>query len=116
MTKSNTPTIFAQRVKQLMKEQRYSQKKICELCGITEAAFSRYMTSDRLPKYNTLSDIARILHTTCDYLTGTEQKYDYDQLKVLLKSSKDDLSRNQKLELIDILMKEYDISTKDEDK
>lgn len=32
--------IFSRRVKDLMKENRFSQKKLCELCGITEAAFS----------------------------------------------------------------------------
>ena len=42
--------IFARRVKDLMKENRYSQKKLCEICGITEAAFSRYMTSGRMPR------------------------------------------------------------------
>lgn len=32
--------IFSRRVKDLMKENRFSQKKLCELCSITEAAFS----------------------------------------------------------------------------
>ncbi|WP_406033809.1 hypothetical protein, partial [Treponema saccharophilum] len=27
-----------------MKENRFSQKELCEICGITEASFSRYMT------------------------------------------------------------------------
>lgn len=31
-------TVFAGRVKELMKENRYSQKRLCEICGITEAA------------------------------------------------------------------------------
>ena len=43
-------TIFSRRVKKLMEENRYSQRKLCDLCGITEAAFSRYMTTERLPK------------------------------------------------------------------
>ncbi|MCR5291006.1 MAG: helix-turn-helix domain-containing protein [Treponema sp.] len=99
--------IFARRVKDLMKENRYSQKKLCEICGITEAAFSRYMTSDRMPRTDVLANIANTLHTTSDYLLGNETHYGYDQLKILLASSKDDLSKNQKLSLIDILMDEY---------
>ncbi len=99
--------IFSRRVKDLMKENRYSQKRLCELCGITEAAFSRYMTSDRLPKTDTLANIANILHTTSDYLIGNEAHYGYDQLKIILASSKDDLSKNQKKDLMRILMDEY---------
>ena len=99
--------IFSRRVKDLMKENRYSQKRLCELCGITEAAFSRYMTSDRLPKTEILANIANILHTTSDYLTGNDTNYGYEQLEVLLASSKDNLSLNQKKKLVEILMDEY---------
>ena len=99
--------IFARRVKELMKENRYSQKKLCEICGITEAAFSRYMTSDRLPRTDVLANIANTLHTTSDYLIGNDSHYGYEQLKILLASSKDDLSKNQKISLMNILMDEY---------
>ncbi|MDY5684167.1 MAG: helix-turn-helix transcriptional regulator, partial [Treponema sp.] len=53
--------LFSRRVKDLMKENRFSQKKLCELCGITEAAFSRYMTSGRLPRTDVLANIANAL-------------------------------------------------------
>lgn len=102
--KENT---FSRRVKDLMRENRYSQKKLCDLCGITEAAFSRYMTTDRLPRTDVLANIANILHTTSDYLIGNDTNYGYDQLKILLASSKDDLSLNQKKSLMQILMDEY---------
>lgn len=100
--------LFSRRVKELMKENRYSQKKLCEICGITEAAFSRYMNSDRLPRTDVLANIANTLHTTSDYLIGNDSNYGYDQLKILLASSRDDLSKNQKRDLISILMDEYD--------
>lgn len=100
-------TIFARRVKELMLENRYSQKKLCEICGITEAAFSRYMTSGRMPRTDVLANIANILHTTSDYLLGNDSHYGYDQLKVLLANSRDDLSKNQKISLMNILMDEY---------
>ncbi len=100
-------TIFARRVKELMKENRYSQKKLCEICGITEAAFSRYMTTERLPRTDVLANIANTLHTTSDYLLGNDNTYGYDQLEILLASSKDNLSLNQKKKLVEILMDEY---------
>ncbi len=99
--------IFARRVKDLMKENRYSQKQLCEICGITEAAFSRYMKSDRMPRTDVLANIANTLHTTSDYLLGNDTHYGYDQLKLLLANSKDDLSKNQKISLMNILMDEY---------
>ena len=99
--------IFSRRVKDLMKENRFSQKKLCELCGITEAAFSRYMTSGRLPRTDVLANIANALNTTSDYHTGNDTHYGYEQLEILLASSKDNLSLNQKKKLVGILMDEY---------
>ncbi len=99
--------IFSRRVKDLMKENRFSQKSLCEVCGITEAAFSRYMTTGRLPRTDVLANIANALHTTSDYLLGNDNKYGYDQLEILLASSKDNLSLNQKKKLVEILMDEY---------
>ncbi len=90
-----------------MKKNRFSQKKLCELCGITEAAFSRYMTSGRLPRTDVLANIANALNTTSDYLTGNDTYYGYEQLEILLASSKDNLSLNQKKKLVGILMDEY---------
>lgn len=107
MAMKGTGSVFSGRVRELMKENRYSQKKLCELCGITEAAFSRYMTAGRLPKTEILANIANILHTTSDYLTGNDNRYGYEQLKLLLASSKDNLSLNQKKSLTAILMDEY---------
>ena len=100
-------TVFSRRVKELMRENRYSQKKLCEICGITEAAFSRYMTTGRIPRTDVLANITNILHTTSDYLLGNDSNYGYDQLEILLASSKDNLSLNQKKKLVEILMKEY---------
>lgn len=98
--------LFPRRVKELMKENRYSQKKLCEICGITEAAFSRYMQGGRLPRTDVLANIANVLHTTSDYLTGNDTRYGYEQLKIVLANSRDDLSKNQKEELLHILMDE----------
>lgn len=94
---------FVSRLKELMKEQRYTQAKMCELCGITEAAFSRYITLGRVPRADILARIANTLHTTSDYLTGNDTHYGFPQIKALLADSLDDLSKNQKDELIALL-------------
>lgn len=90
-----------------MAEQNLSQKKLSSLCDITEVAFSRYITEERTPRSDILANIANTLHTTCDYLLGNDNACGYDQLKILLANSKDDLSLNQKKELTAILMEEY---------
>lgn len=54
------------------------------------------MTTDRLPKTKILANLANILHKTSDYLIGNDTKYGYEQLELILASSKDDLSLNQK--------------------
>lgn len=98
--------IFVRRIKKLMEEQRFSQAKLCEICCISPVVFSRYM-NERLPRTDILANIANTLHTTSDYLLGNDNAYGYDQLKILLVNSKDDLSKNQKEELVNILMDEY---------
>ena len=65
------------------------------------------MTSGRMPRTDVLANIANTLHTTSDYLLGNDAHYGYDQLKILLASSKDELSKNQKISLMKILMYEY---------
>lgn len=97
-------TTFARRTQNLMKEQRYSQAKLCELCGITQAAFSRYMTTERIPRADILANIANILHTTSDYLLGQDSSYEFPQIKTLLANSKDNLTVNQRKELADLLL------------
>lgn len=54
------------------------------------------MTTDKLPKTEILANLAIILHITSDYLIGNDIKYGYEQLELLLASSKNDLSSNQK--------------------
>lgn len=106
MENGKTHEIFVRRVKELMEEQRYSQAKLCEVCSISPVVFSRYM-NERLPRTDILANIANTLHTTSDYLLGNDSAYGYDQLRILLANSKDDLSRNQKEALVSILMDEY---------
>lgn len=99
--------IFVGRVKELMAKQNLTQKKLSSLCGITEVAFSRYITEERTPRSDTLANIANALHTSCDYLLGNDNACGFDQLSILLANSKDDLTLNQKKQLTEILMKEY---------
>lgn len=106
-TKNTNVHLLGGRLKEAIKQSRYTQKEFCQRCSISEMALSRYLNGERQPKADTLANMANVLKTTSDYLLGTEQHYDYEQLKIILAKSKDDLSKNQKEDLFKLLMEEY---------
>ena len=97
--------IFTGRLKDLMEENRYNQKELCELCGINESTFSYYKRGVRLPKSDDLANIATALHTTTDYLLGKDQKIpQFAEIKTLLTRSSMEMSQEQIVELSGILL------------
>ena len=72
MKQEKTESIFAERVKKLLKEHKVTQKALCEDLNIQQGSFSRYMRKGRTPRADTLADIANYLHTTSDFLTGRD--------------------------------------------
>lgn len=102
---NGTKSIFTRRVNELMEQTSYTQKQVAELAGITEAAFSRYMNSQRVPKPAILANIANILHTTTDYLLGMDDRYnDFGEMKSLVAMKAGGLTNEQRRELSDILL------------
>lgn len=99
---------FANRLRDALKQSRFSRKQFCALCDISEMALSRYLSGERQPKADVLANMANALKTTVDYLLGTDEHYDYERLKIVLAKSKDDLSKNQKEVLLKLLMEEYE--------
>lgn len=95
---------FSDRLKQLMEKYGYTQCRLAELVGVTEAAFSRYMNSDRIPKAEIVANLASALHSTVDYLlTGTDKFDDFAEIKALVARSTDKFSSKQKEELVHLL-------------
>lgn len=103
-------TIFAQRLTELLKEQRVTQKELAERVGVTEASISRYMNSDRIPKSEIIANIATALHTTSDYLLGTEEQGDfeteYPRIVRLIARNSANMSNEQKAEIIKVLLED----------
>jgi transcriptional regulator with XRE-family HTH domain len=56
---------------------KYTQKKMAELLGTTQAVYNRYERGGtphgREPDFNTLCKIAEILSVTTDFLLGLEK-------------------------------------------
>ena len=101
-------SIFAERLSLLLKEQGISQKELAEVVGVTEASMSRYIHSERIPKSAIIANIATALHTTSDYLLGTEteggSENEFGKIKRLLARNAPSMTTEQKKELINTLL------------
>ena len=81
-------SIFSERVSELMKRQRLSQKLLAEKAGVTESAMSLYVRGKRTPRSDVLTHIAKALGTKSDYLLGINDTVsnDEDKLSYLLRN------------------------------
>lgn len=101
---------IGEKLTELLKAQRMTQKQLAELIGVTEATVSRYMTGDRTPKSGILANIATALHTTSDYLLGTEPEGDVENdlpvIRRLIARNSSQMTMAQKRELMEALFEE----------
>lgn len=100
MTKS-----MPNRISQLLSEKNMSQKELAQRCEITESAISRYVSGDRVPRGVNLKKIANALGTTTDDLLGqkNEKETDMKVVKSLIARNAEMMSKEEKMELINIL-------------
>lgn len=104
MENRNNHEDFVIRLKQLMNASNYTQKQLAELCGVTEAAFSRYINLERFPKSEILSNLATALNTTTDYLlTGKDRFQDFAEIKGIVARFKGSITNEQQEELFDLI-------------
>ncbi|KFI94594.1 helix-turn-helix domain-containing protein [Bifidobacterium stellenboschense] len=95
---------LGERMLKLMRQQGRTQKKVAELIGTTEATMSRYVSGDREPKADVLSNIATALHTTSDYLLGREsEQNDLDSAYTLVARNASRLTPEQKHAILEAL-------------
>jgi transcriptional regulator with XRE-family HTH domain len=97
--------MIGDRISQLLKETGYTQKELALMCGVTEAAMSRYLKNEREPKIEVVANMATALNTTVEYLiTGKEDESGFDDLYRLVARSTISMSDEEKLRLIKLLM------------
>ena len=102
--KGNT---LGERLVQLLQEQHMNQKQFAEKAGITEAALSYYIKGTRVPRSTILAKMASLLGTTADYLLGGEEGIvsdDIASVRRLIARSANQMTMDQKRELIDLLL------------
>ena len=63
-------TIFQERLLEAMQIKGMTQKDLAMRIGVTEAAVSKYLHTDRKPHIDVISDMANVLQTTTDFLLG----------------------------------------------
>lgn len=78
--------IMVARLKQLRKEQGYSQKRLAEILGITQQAVCKYENLAVEPDIQTLIMLADLFGVTVDYLIGHSEAKEGGVAKVLLTS------------------------------
>lgn len=62
------------RISDLLTEKNMTQRELANVIGVTEVTIGRYVNGTREPKGSILSDIAKALGVTTDYLLGIDIK------------------------------------------
>ncbi|HCV48014.1 MAG TPA: XRE family transcriptional regulator [Catenibacterium sp.] len=91
------------RIRALLKEKNMTQKQLAKLTGVTESALSHYVKGDRIPSGDALANIAYALSTTANYILGKEDVLDFSNVKRILARNKNEMTNQEKAELIDLL-------------
>ncbi|MBR4675935.1 MAG: helix-turn-helix transcriptional regulator [Victivallales bacterium] len=99
---------FNTRLREIMQEMGITQRALAVRLNIGEAALSKYLNEDRQPRIELLANMATALNTTTDYLLGHDdnREFDYRGVKRLLARNAANLTKEEKMELIDVLFKE----------
>lgn len=93
-------SIFVERVKELIKINNLTQRDLANDVGVTESTMSKYLSGDRIPGGETLSNLATALKTTTDYLLGLNNEnktmINNSELRLLLARSTKELTPEEK--------------------
>lgn len=100
---------IGKKMKELMKSQNIMQRDLAIRLNIKESTISRYINNQREPNAEMLANIATALNTTTDYLLGESKSdeidCDFGKLKVFVARNATKLTQNEKIEIINILLK-----------
>lgn len=104
---------IGEKMKELMVTQNISQKDLSLRLNVQEATISRYINNTREPNAENLANIATALNTTVDYLIGrslsSEINCHFGQLKLFVARNATNLTQQEKLDIINILLNSKDV-------
>ena len=104
---------MGERIREMLEQKNMTQKEIAIKAGITEAAMSHYIKGDRVPRSTVLTKIAIALDTTPEYLLEgipTDARGELGYAKRLIARNVEQMTKSEKMELINILMGDDDES------
>lgn len=96
---------FGRRLSGFLERRSMTQRDLSQATGLTEAAVSRYVSGVREPRAITVAKIATALDVTPQELLGTSIDDDVDQAVRLIARNANDLTEEQREELISALAK-----------
>lgn len=103
---------LGERITELLEKNSMTQRELAELVGVTTASMSRYISNDRTPKGPIIANIATALHTTTDYLLGSEGEADFEneyyKIHRLIARNASQMTAKQRNALINALLEESD--------
>jgi len=98
----------ASKIEELLSLRKMNQKDLAQMANITESAISHYIKGDRTPRGVNLIKIAKALGTTTDYLLEHDSVQDSENdmivVKTLIARNAEKMTKDQKLELVGILL------------
>lgn len=68
--------MIGDRIKELRKKNRYTQKEIGEMCGVSDISVYKWETDRTEPNIDTLCKLADIFGVSLDYLLGRTTDYE----------------------------------------
>ncbi len=99
------------RIKEMLEKRGMTQKELAIKANITEAAISHYIKGDRVPRSTVLAKIALAMGTTPEYLLEgipSSVKEELGYVRKLIAWNVEQMTREEKIELINILMGDDD--------
>lgn len=95
-------------LQKILVEKGITQKELAVRAEITESALSHYIKGDRFPRSNTVAKLAVALSVSVDELLGTmpdeQAQGAYNTAHTLIARHGKNMSKDQKLELVKLLM------------
>ncbi|MBQ9518556.1 MAG: helix-turn-helix transcriptional regulator [Firmicutes bacterium] len=75
-------TGIGERLHNLRKEKRLTQKQVAELIGVQNSIISFYEVGERIPSPQMIIKLAAVFHVSTDYLMGVEKGENVDISKL----------------------------------
>lgn len=72
--------IVGKRIRERMNAMGMTRVELAEKVGVTQATMSRYASGKRMPKAYLISDMAKVLRTTPEFLLGNDVTEDSEQI------------------------------------